>query len=49
LELDLESKSRHWEIHSCTTADRKSIKVAFESFNKKLMESTKKDEGFSKI
>ncbi|XP_048733597.2 ADP-ribosylation factor-like protein 15 isoform X2 [Ostrea edulis] len=49
LELDLESKSRHWEIHSCTTADRKSIKVAFESFNKRLLDSRKKDEGFSKI
>ncbi|XP_062603417.1 phosphorylated adapter RNA export protein-like [Saccostrea cucullata] len=38
LELDLESKSRHWEIHSCTSSDRDSIRVAFESFNKKLLE-----------
>lgn len=49
LELDLETNSRHWEIHSCTTSDRQSIKVAFESFNKTLLDSKRKAEGFSKI
>ncbi|XP_022334693.2 ADP-ribosylation factor-like protein 15 [Crassostrea virginica] len=49
LELDLETNSRHWEMHSCTASDRQSIKAAFNSFNKKLLESKNKADGFSKI